>query len=121
MIPPSINNSYLCLIPKVEVPDFMKDFRPIGLCNSIYKLITKIISSRLKSLMTSIISPLQSSFVMNRTIDENIIIIKEMAHIFHKASKKSNMMALKIDLSKAFDSIVWSFIHETLPIPFQHL
>lgn len=51
---------------------------------------------------------------MGRTIDENVIIIKEIAHIFNKASKKNKSMALKIDLSKAFDSLEWSFIRDTL-------
>lgn len=60
----------------------MKDFRPIGLCNSIYKLITKIISNRLKLILPNLISPLQSRFVMNMTIDKNVIIIKEIAHFF---------------------------------------
>lgn len=66
--------------------------------------------------MPNIIIPVQPSFAINRTIDENVMIIKEMAHIFNKASKKLNLMALKIDLSKAFDSLEWSFIHETLVI-----
>lgn len=113
-IPNDINYSYLCLNPKTEIPSCMKEFRPIGLCNSIYKLITKIISNRLKPLLPDHISPLQSSFITNRTIDENVIIIKAIAHMFNKTSKKVKCMALKIDLSKAFDSLECIFIRDIL-------
>uniref|UniRef100_A0A803LHK0 CCHC-type domain-containing protein n=1 Tax=Chenopodium quinoa TaxID=63459 RepID=A0A803LHK0_CHEQI len=113
-IPNAINDSYISLIPKFDCPMTMKDFRPIGLCNSIYKLITKCISNRLKPIMDDLISPFQSSFIPNRSIEENIIIIKEVAHHFNKVSSKANLMALKIDLSKAFDCLEWSFIKDTL-------
>lgn len=55
--------------------------------------------------MVKLINPLQSSFIMGRTIDENIIIINEVAHMFNKAKRNKNIMALKIDLTKAFDSL----------------
>lgn len=64
--------------------------------------------------MPSMINPLQTSFVSGRSIDENIIITKEVAHIFHKAKRGRNIMALKIDLPKAFDSLKWGFIRDTL-------
>lgn len=51
---------------------------------------------------------------MDRTIDENVIIIKEVAHLFNRAKRNKNIMALKIDLTKAFDSLEWAFIRDTL-------
>ncbi|XP_021734033.1 uncharacterized protein LOC110700738 [Chenopodium quinoa] len=113
-IPAAINDSYISLILKCDYPISMTDFRPIGLCNSIYKLITKCISNRLKPIMDDLISPFQSSFIPNRSIEENIIIIKEVTHHFNKASNKANLMVLKIDLSKAFDCLEWDFIKDTL-------
>lgn len=68
---------------------------------------------RLKHFMPSLINPLQRSFVPGRSIEENIIIIKEVAHIFHKAKRGKNIMALKIDLTKAFDILEWGLIHDT--------
>lgn len=92
----------------------MTDFRPIGLCNTIYKLMIKIITTRLRPIMGNLVSPLQSSFIKGRGIEDNVIVVKEMAHIFHKAKKGKNIMALKLDLSKAYDSLEWAFIRDTL-------
>ncbi|XP_056692071.1 uncharacterized protein [Spinacia oleracea] len=85
-IPEDINRSYIALIPKNACPSTIAEFRPIGLCNTIYKLITKIISSRLKTILGRIISPFQSSFIHGRGIEDNVILVKEMAHHFHKKS-----------------------------------
>ncbi|XP_056688797.1 uncharacterized protein [Spinacia oleracea] len=113
-IPSDINRSFITLIPKVDAPKTMRDFRPIGLCNTIYKLITKIITTRVRPILGKIISPFQSSFVQGRGIEDNIILVKEMAHVFHKSRKGNNIMALKLDLTKAYDSLEWSFIRDTL-------
>lgn len=56
-IPVEINNSYITLIPKKESLETMSDFRPIGLCNTIYKLVTKVITNRLRPILGKIISP----------------------------------------------------------------
>lgn len=109
-----INSSYITLIPKSDQPESMAEFRPIGLCNTIYKLITKIITNRIRPILGGIISPLQSSFIKGRGIEDNIIVVKEVAHHFHKAKKGKNIMALKLDLTKAYDSLEWSFIRDTL-------
>lgn len=86
-IPSAINESYITLIPKVDNPESMSEFRPIGLCNTVYKLITKIISSRIRPILANIVSPLQSSFIKGRGIEDNVIVVKEVAHHFHKCNK----------------------------------
>ncbi|XP_021855317.1 uncharacterized protein [Spinacia oleracea] len=113
-VPEELNRSYISLIPKSQCPTYISDFRPIGLCNTMYKLITKILVSRITPVLGSLISPLQSSFVPNRGIEENIIIVKEVAHFFNKARKGKRIMALKLDITKTYDSLEWSFIRETL-------
>lgn len=64
----------------------------------------------MQPILDRIISPLQSSFIKGRGIEDNVIVIKEVAHHFHKVKKKKNIMALKLDLTKAYDSLEWSFI-----------
>lgn len=58
-----VNDTFLCVLPKVAKPKRVMQFRPIGLCNLTYKLITKIIVNRIKHLLPSLVSPNQSSFV----------------------------------------------------------
>lgn len=59
----TVNDTDVILIPKVDNPDSLKNFRPISLCNVIYKAITIVIDNRLKPLLNDIISPTQCSYV----------------------------------------------------------
>ena len=52
-----INHTFISLIPKVEHPETLKQYRPISLCNVAYKLITKIIANRLRKIMPIVIAP----------------------------------------------------------------
>lgn len=104
-ISPGINDSYISLIPKTLAPSTLKDFRPIELCNTMYKVLTKVISNRVKSFLTSLINPIQSSFVPGRTIEENVLVVKEVSHYFKKSKKGRNLMAFKNDLTKAYDGL----------------
>lgn len=80
------------------------------MCNTIYKIITKIIVNRLKSFLDKLISPSQSSFIKNRRANDNAIIIQEVTNHFKKTSGKVGDMLVKIDLEKFFDKLEWSFI-----------
>ena len=62
-MPDYLNQTLITLIPKCSGPDSLSKFRPIGLCNSIYKVVTKIIVLRLRPLLARLISPLQTAFV----------------------------------------------------------
>lgn len=103
--PREFNDSYLCLILEKEITISSSDFHPIGICNTILKLITKIVVHMIKHLLSDLINPLQAIFISNRTVDENVIIIEEVTHIFKKAKKSKHIMALKIDLIKGVDSL----------------
>ena len=61
-IPPSINRTFITLIPKVKSPVRVSDYCPIALCNILYKLISKVLANRLKKFLPSIISESQSVF-----------------------------------------------------------
>ena len=85
---------------------------PIALCNVIYKVISKVIASRLKPLLHMLISPEQSGYVERRQIIDCIILAHEIIHSL-KHHKKAGML-LKIDLSKAFDKLSWIYIQKIL-------
>lgn len=87
--------------------------RPIGLCNTIYKIITKIIANRIKSFIQSIIEPSQASFIANRRASDHAIVVQEIMSHFGKMKGKTGCMTLKIDLEKTFDRIEWSYIKDT--------
>lgn len=109
---PGLNATFINLIPKEGDSNTPDKYRPIALCNIIYKIASKIIASRLKVLLPLIISPEQTGYVEDRQITDGIILTHEIIHSL-KQTKKPGML-LKIDLSKAFDSLSWVFIKKKL-------
>jgi hypothetical protein len=85
-------------------------FKPISLCNIVYKIISKILANRLKVHLPKIISPLQSAFVPNRNIQDNTILAHELLHFFKAKRGKGGFMFLKMDMEKAFDRMEWNFL-----------
>lgn len=112
--PDELNRAFLVLIPKIETPQNVTQFRPIGLCNIVYKAATKVIVNRLKPVLPSLISPTQCSFVPRRQITDNVIIVQEMLHTMRRKQGKVGYMAIKIDFEKAYDRLRWSFIRHSL-------
>ena len=101
---PEINHTNIVLIPKVKNPQKMFEFRPISLCNVIYKIISKVLANRLKKVLPYIISPTQSVFVPGRLITDNVLVAYETINTMHLREKgKKGTMALKLDISKAYD------------------
>jgi len=109
-----INNTLIVIIPKLDKPEFVSQFRPISLCNVIYKIISKVIVNRIKPLLDRIISPYQSSFIPGRSIHHNIIVAKEMVHTMSKMKGQKTFMSIKIDLEKAYDRLNWNFVKNFL-------
>eukprot|EP00253_Pinus_taeda_P025694 PITA_25694 len=109
---PSLNSTFIALIPKEEESNTLEKFRPIALCNVIYKVISKVIANRLKPLLPLLISPEQSGYVEGRQILDGIILSHEIIHSL-KYSKQASMI-LKLDLSKAFDKLSWTYIQKML-------
>ena len=108
-----LNATILTLVPKVPNPSKMTDFRPISCCNTLYKIIAKIIANRIKPCLPGIISPSQSAFVAGRRIGDNILLVQELMRNYHK-DDGTPKLALKVDLMKAFDMVDWGFLLDTL-------
>ena len=80
---PKINHTNILLIPKNRNLVKISDFRPISLCNVIYKIISKVLANRLKQVLPQIISPTQNAFVLGRLIIDNVLVAFETLHTMH--------------------------------------
>ncbi|KAG7543957.1 Reverse transcriptase domain [Arabidopsis thaliana x Arabidopsis arenosa] len=106
-----LNETNICLIPKTDRPRKMAEFRSISLCNVGYKVIPKVLSLRLKKLLPDLISETQSAFVAGRLITDNILIAQENFHALRtNPACRKKFMAIKTDMSKAYDRVEWSFL-----------
>ena len=112
---PEHNHTNICLIPKVYPPTGMSEFRPIAMCNVFYKIICKILINRLKTHHSSIISENQQAFIPGRVISDNIIVAHEIFHSLKVRKRQENSyMAVKTDITKAYDRLEWSFLEITM-------
>ena len=110
-IPASLNHTYITLVPKSKSPKRVTKFRPISLCNILYKLIAKVLANRLKSLLPHVVSESQSAFQSDKAISDNILVAFEtLHHMKMKKSGKEGYMAMKLDMSKAYDRVEWIFL-----------
>lgn len=113
-LPTDLNESIICLIPKVVAPESLHQCRPISLCNVLVKAISKVLANRLKPIMDKLTGPEQSSFIPGRSTTDNILIAQEVLHSLRKRKGCSAGFVLKVDLEKAYDRIEWSFLREVL-------
>lgn len=114
LVPSLLNETMISLIPKCPNPKNFNNYRPISLCNTIYKVITKIIVGRIRSLLDKVASPNQTTFVLGRRGLDNFIIAQELIHSLDHKRGKVSLMAIKVDLAKAYDCLEWPFIHKVL-------
>ena len=110
-MPPGLNETLICLIPKVKSPQKITEFCPISLCNVSYKIISKVIANRMKKILADVVNESQSAFVPRRQITDNVLVAFEtMRCINGKRKGKEALMALKLDISKAYDRVEWRYL-----------
>ena len=108
-LPPNINSNMIVLIPKTTRARSMGDYRPITLANFQFKIVIKIVADRLACITSRIISIEQHGFVHDRNISDCIILASEAINSLDKIQYGGNI-ALKVDISKAFDTLDWNFL-----------
>lgn len=105
----AINVTTLTLVPKIKNPSYAKDFRQIACCTTIYKIISKVITTRLKSVVRFLVGDSQSAFIEGRNITDNILLSHEL---LRGCGRKhlSPRCTIKVHLRKAYDSLNWNFM-----------
>ncbi|KAL0295679.1 UNVERIFIED_CONTAM: hypothetical protein Sangu_3189700 [Sesamum angustifolium] len=111
----SLNETHIVLIPKCRKPESLSQCRPISLCNVLYKIASKSVANRIKPFLETIISPTQAVFVPGQLITDNILVAYELNHFMrNKNWGKMGHVALKLDISKAYDKVEWNFLKHVL-------
>ncbi|GKC60364.1 putative RNA-directed DNA polymerase, eukaryota, reverse transcriptase zinc-binding domain protein [Tanacetum coccineum] len=102
------NSSFITLIPKVDNPLVVSDFRPISLIGAQNKILAKILANRLSRVIDFVISPEQTAFIKSRQILDGPLMLNEIINWYKK--RKQSLMIFKVDFEKAFDSVSWDFL-----------
>lgn len=112
------NSTIITLIPKVLLPESVFDFRPISLYNVLYKIIAKAITNRFRNVLGSVIFEPECAFILGRLISDNTIVGFECLHRLKRRRRKHGSMAIKmaikLDMSKAYDRVEWNFIDKMM-------
>ncbi|XP_075675045.1 uncharacterized protein LOC142644284 [Castanea sativa] len=113
--PPKFHEAHIVLIPKTKNLERVTDYRSINLCNVAYKLASKAVANRLKLVLQDIICENQSAFISERLITDNVLVAHElMNHINRKKKGKCGEMALKLEMSKAYNRVEWGCLKQIM-------
>ncbi|XP_074305736.1 uncharacterized protein LOC141640956 [Silene latifolia] len=112
-MPKQANVSLITLIPKKKIVSSVKDFRPISCCSIIYKTISKVLTVRLQGVMDKLVGKEQAAFISGRSLHGNVMLTQSLIKGYSRKFLTPRCL-LKVDVSKAFDSIQWPFIQDML-------
>ncbi|KAK8956535.1 hypothetical protein KSP39_PZI000202 [Platanthera zijinensis] len=111
---PSWKETLVVLLPKSLNANSPELFRPISLCSIFYKIVAKLLVQRLQHILPSLISEEQSAFVSGRQISHQCFLAQEILHKFRFSTAKAGFMALKIDMTQAYDKMCWATLLKLL-------
>ena len=107
--------THIVLIPKINEPKSISNYRPISLGNVVSIIVSKVLANRLKQDLPNVISHSQSAFVPNRLNTDNTTVAFEVLHrMRNKKTGKKGQMAIKLDINKAYDRVEWVFLWEIM-------
>ena len=110
-----VNHFHIVLVPKKKNPQQMSEYRPISLSNVVYKILFKVLANIMKRVLPWIISESHSAFVPGRQIIDNINVAFELMHgLRNRRRGKLCQMAIKLDMSKAYDRVEWGFLERVM-------
>jgi hypothetical protein len=103
-----LNKAIIVLLPNKEGAEDVHDFQPISMIHAVAKIITKVLDLRLALLLRQLISTTQGAFIKMRSIHDNFLYVRNLTMCFHRT--KIPALLLKLDISKAFDSVRWDYL-----------
>ena len=111
ILPHPVNHTFIALIPKIKNPEYITKYRPISLYNVLYKIFSKVLANRLKKLLPTSITEHQFAFTKDHLITDNMLVAFETLYSMKNYKSGDNgFMALKLDMSKAYNWVEWSFL-----------
>jgi hypothetical protein len=107
-----LNTAYITMVPKRDGANQVTDFRPISVVHSFAKLVTKVLANRLAKRLNGMVSPIQSTFIQVRFIQDNFMLVQQTSRLLHQQNLAT--LLFKLDITKAFDSVSWPFLIEVM-------
>ncbi|XP_020681628.2 uncharacterized protein LOC110098987 [Dendrobium catenatum] len=104
---PEWKDIVVVLLPKDNNADYPSKFRPISLCQTIYKVIAKILVNHIKGILPSIISEEQAAFIPGRSISDHCLLGQEIINMFKVSKSAKGWLALKVNMEQAYDKMNW--------------
>lgn len=111
---PTISQALIDIIPKLDNSGNFMKFKPISLCNVLYKTITNVLVNRLRPILNNLTGPLQNSFLPGRGTQDNALVLQEIIHSMNKSKSKKGSLIFKLDLEKAYDNMDWTCLKRCL-------
>lgn len=108
------NYTFITLVSKSNQANKVEQYRPIALCNVAFKIITKLIATRLRPFLEKIVAPELAAFIPGWHITNNTIINQEIMHQFKQKKGKIGFMAIKVDMAKIYDRVEWEILKNIL-------